>query len=140
MKLNTFIPDKNTSVFSYVWKIALVLLFIALLNFAFGLFGSVATVAKKEFGVETSLKKYEWFMNASSELRAKGFDIDLYQSKIDRLCSKEPINQNCYLYEQESFGLRSSYNSLVAEYNAAGKKFNWSLYNTQELQQTYTTK
>ena len=62
MKINDFTNvNENTSIYSIIWKIFLVLAFIGVLSFGYSMLSSTAKVAKKEFGAEAALKKYEWY-------------------------------------------------------------------------------
>ena len=131
--------DGKTSIYSIIWKIALVFVFIGALSFGFGLIGSTAKVAKKEFGAEAALKKYEWFKDASNEIERKLKDISVYENKIEKLCSNDKSN-NCMIMQEQLFGLISNYNGLVADYNSASSKFNWNLFNTENIPTTYKTK
>ena len=116
---------------------------IGSISYVLGWFGSAATVAKKEFGPQVALKKYEWFINASNQLNKQAIDIELYQAKIDRTCTSHMdrlAREQCMVWEQELIGVKSNYNSVVAEYNSQSEKFNWSLFNTKNLPTNYTTK
>ena len=116
---------------------------IGSISYVLGWFGSAATVAKKEFGPQVALKKYEWFINASNQLNKQSIDIELYQAKIDRTCTSDIdrlAREQCMVWEQELIGVKSNYNSVVAEYNSQSEKFNWSLFNTKNLPTSYTTK
>jgi len=95
-------------------------------------------VAKEEFSPSAMLEKYEWFKNASAELDKKEKDIEVYQANINQMVEdyedvkrkdwdrtdKEQLNQ----WRIELAGIKASYNSLVAEYNAQSSKFNWQKF------------
>ena len=129
----------KTSIYSIIWKITLVFAFTGDLSIGFGLIGSTTKVAKKEFGAEAALKKYEWFKDASNEIERKLKDISVYENKIEKLCSNDKSN-NCMIMQEQLFGLISNYNGLVADYNSASSKFNWNLFNTENIPTTYKTK
>lgn len=109
----------------------------------FGFVCNAGKVATDEFSPEALLKKYEWFKNASSELDKKIADIQVYSSKIASLkkdyesvkradwdkADKETLNQ----WSQELAGIKSSYNSLCAEYNSQMSKINWKFCNVGDL-------
>ncbi len=94
--------------------------------------------AKEEFSPSAMLKKYEWFKNTSAELQKKLSDIEVYQANINIMTEdyagtkrkdwdrtdKEQFNQ----WRIELAGIKASYNSLVAEYNAQSSKFNWERF------------
>lgn len=113
------------------------------IGWALGWFSEAAVVAKEEFGARASLKKYEWFKDASETINEKQQTILVYQGNIssmqedykgtprkdwDRL-DKQQFNQ----WKLELSGLKANYNSIVKEYNAQSSKFNWSMYNTSHL-------
>ena len=140
MKINDFTNvDENTSIYSIIWKIFLVLAFIGVLSFGYSMLSSTAKVANKEFGAEAALKKYEWFKDASNEIERKLKDIQVYENKIEKLCSNDKSN-NCMIMQEQLFGLTSNYNGLVADYNSASSKFNWNLFNTENIPTNYKTK
>jgi len=127
---------------------AIIIFFAALFvlgvaNFTCGAVGNAAAVAKKELYPAALLKKYEWFKNASSELDKKQADIAVYSSKIESMreeykgekrsawdrTDKETMN----IWDQELAGIKASYNSLSAEYNAQMSKINWAFCNVGQL-------
>jgi hypothetical protein len=97
-----------------------------------------AQVAREEFGPRASLKKYEWFKDASSQLEKKRRDIEIYSQRLNGLIDTYPgvprrewdrLDKQTYnQISAELSGVRSSYNKLAAEYNAQSDKFNWSIY------------
>lgn len=131
--------NEKTSIYSIIWKISLVIAFIGVLSFGYSMLSSTAKVAKKEFGAEAALKKYEWFKDASNEIERKLKDIQVYENKIEKLCSNDKSN-NCMIMQEQLFGLISNYNGLVADYNSASSKFNWNLFNTENIPTNYKTK
>lgn len=109
----------------------------------FGLFSEAATVAKQEFGAKASLKKYEWFKDASAQIKKLDSDINVYVVKQDTMCNGDMdrlAREQCMLWSQEVAGIKSAYNDVVAEYNAQSKKFNWSFYNVDNLPVSYKGK
>lgn len=104
--------------------------------------GSVETtsVITKEFGAKASLKKYEWFIDASNQLEAMRADIDIFeeqQSSCGKTYNDRISREQCMLWMRETAGIKSAYNGVVAEYNSASRKFNWALYNTANIRTTY---
>ena len=110
------------------------------LGFVSGWFGEAATVAQEEFGPEAALEKYEWFKNASAQLDKKRADIKVYEANVQDLESdyegtprskwdrvdKQQLSQ----WKMEVSGIKASFNSLAAEYNANSAKFNWKMFDT----------
>jgi len=98
--------------------------------------GEVATVAQKELGATALLKKYEWFKNASAQLDKKRADIKVYENQIARGAGRATdrfTQDRLFQWETELMGVRSSYNSLAAEYNAQMAKINWRFTNIGDL-------
>lgn len=138
MKLNNFEPKESTNVFKYITMFTLVLIFIWVISFFLGAAASVANVAKQELGPQAALKKYEWFKDTSNELNRKLTDINIYEQRTSK-CYKFTPNK-CDIIEEQLFGLKSNYNSLVAEYNSNSKKINWELFDAEDIPTTYRTK
>ncbi len=120
------------------------LAFIALsvLSYAFGWIGSAATVAKQEFGPQASLKKYEWFKDTAQTIKKLRSDITIYEDK-QLICigqTNRVTMEQCMLWSQEVAGIKSSYNDVVAEYNAQSSKFNWSMYNVDSIPVSFKEK
>lgn len=119
---------------------------IALLGLPFGWFTETAQVAREEFGPRAALEKYEWFKDAATQLSKKQADVAVYEQRIKSLEAqyaelprqqwpredREQIN----IWQSEVAGVRASYNTLAAEYNAAASKFNWQRFEG-ELPQEY---
>jgi hypothetical protein len=111
-----------------------------LIGIPFGWFSETAAVAKREFGAKAAIEKYEWFKDASAQLSKKQADIAVYEQRIKALQEtyanlprqqwpredREQMN----VWTSEVAGVRASYNSLAAEYNAAASKFNWQSFNS----------
>ncbi len=119
----------------------------AILLTSCGWFSEANTVAREEFGARGSLKKYEWFKDASETIIEKKQTIEIYQANLkslseeyegtkrkdwDRL-DKQQFNQ----WKLEIVGIKASYNKVVKEYNSQSSKFNWSFYNTSDLPRNY---
>lgn len=110
-------------------------------------FGEAAAVAKEEVGPRAALKKYEWFKDASATIDEKFHTINIYeQNKKDMFVDYESIPRKDWdrldkrQYNQwamEITGIKASYNKVVKEYNAASSKFNWDLFNTDEIPHSY---
>jgi len=104
--------------------------------------GEAIDVAHKEFGAQAALSKYEWFIDTSAILDKMASDIGIYTEK-QKMCETvrdRLAREQCMLWSQEIAGIKSTYNDTVAEYNSASKKFNWELFNTNDLKPIYQTK
>jgi hypothetical protein len=116
--------------------LAVVGLVISLLTGVLGNVREAADVAHEEFGPKALLTKYEWFKDASAQLDKKRADIDVYRRRLEIMdedygdtprkdwdrTDKEQRN----VWLAELAGVKSSFNGLAAEYNAAMAKFNWA--------------
>ena len=110
--------------------------FIGILGKGCSAANEVATVAQKELGASALLKKYEWFKNASAQLDKKRADIHVYEKQITRGAGKATdrfTQDRVFQWETELMGIRASYNSLAAEYNAQMAKINWRFTNLGDL-------
>lgn len=120
---------------------------VGLAGCAIGLFSGVATntatVARKEFYPDALLKKYEWFKDAAAALDKKQADIRVYDKRLAALAddyrgvprSKWPRDdrEQSAIWQSELAGVKASYNSLAADYNAQMAKFNWAFTNVGQL-------
>jgi hypothetical protein len=141
--LNNTLKEGSLSGFKIFATIMLVVFMLSGVGMLMGWFGSVAEVAKKEFGPQAMLTKYEWFINASNELEKMDSDIQIYSGKQAQLCvpGMDRISrEQCMTWGQEVAGIKSAYNGLVSEYNSASQKFNWKSFNTKNIQTSYVRK
>ncbi len=102
-----------------------------------------AQVAKDEFGPEALLKKYMWFKDAAAQLEKKQADVTVYDGRMKAMAEaykdlprhKWPREdrEQYNVWASEVAGVKASYNSLAAEYNAQMAKFNWRFANAGEL-------
>ena len=93
------------------------------------------SIIQRAFSPKISVQKYEWFKDASHEIIRKGKDIELYKDRVEKCYHYTP--QKCSLLEEQFFGLKSNYNALIAEYNSNSDKFNWAIYNSNNLPISY---
>ena len=127
-------------IFGWILVIMIGVTGLGLAGSALGWFTEAAQVAKEEFGPRASLKKYEWFKDASEQIVKLGNDVQLYEDKQKSLCYKgmdRISREQCMLWSQELAGIKSARNGVVAEYNAQSNKFNWSAYNVDHLPVQY---
>lgn len=116
---------------------------ITLIGYGFGWFGEAAKVTQEEFGPKAMLMKYEWFKDVVAQLEKKRADIEVYDGRIktmnetykDLARQKWPREdrEQLNVWSSEVAGVKASYNSLAAEYNAQMTKFNWRFANAGEL-------
>jgi hypothetical protein len=129
-----------------IGKILLIILVVVVGLALFAVVGWLAKgcdVVKQETDPAVVLQKYMWFKDASAQLDKKIADIDVYQARLDSLTSSYssiPRNQwsrtdqeDFNLWSSELAGIKASYNSLAAEYNAQMAKINWRFANIGEL-------
>lgn len=100
-------------------------------------------LANKEFGPSALLKKYETFKDMAAALDAKRADIDVAESKLKSMEKRyEGVaakdwprhdSERISVWEQEVAGLKSSFNRLAADYNAAMAKENYRFCNQGDL-------
>ena len=104
----------------------------------FGWFAEGAAVAREEFGPREALRKYEWFKDAAAQLDKKQADISIYEAQVagyatdygeDRKLWPRDVRTEAGQRQAELLGVRASYNTLAAEYNAQMAKFNYRFAN-----------
>ena len=108
-----------------------------------GMFGETATVVHDQFGPQALLVKYEWFKDASAQLDKKMADIAVYQNRFESLQATyagiprtqwaRDDREQLSIWQSEVSGIKASYNSLAAEYNAQMSKFNYRFTNVGDL-------
>jgi hypothetical protein len=139
--------NKGTSVLSVLGGFVLFFLACGSL-FALGLFFRGCNVANrladdaadttvKQFAPSAMLRKYEWFKDTAAALDAKKADIDVYTARLtateqtfgaDAASWRRDVRENVAQERAEIAGIKASFNSLAAEYNAQFAKFNWSIF------------
>ena len=113
------------------------------LAYVFGWFTEGAQVVQEQFGATASLKKYEMFKDWSAQLDAKAASLKSYENRLKELeksydgrrraeWTREDREQY-NLWQQYITGIRASYNTLAAEYNAAMAKRNYAYANVGRL-------
>lgn len=119
--------------------------FFGIIGYGLGWFREAGQVAQEQFGPRASLKKYEEFKDWSAQLDAKAASLKSYQNRLKDL-EKSYANKSHNEWTREDreqynlwqlyiVGIRSSYNTLAAEYNSAMAKFNYSYANVGQLPQ-----
>ena len=99
--------------------------------------------AFEEFKPSALLKKYEYYKDVSAALDKKVADIEIYNSRIQYMKDQykgvkrkdwaKDDREELSIIQSEQTGIKSSYNTLAAEYNAAMVKFNYALCNVGQL-------
>lgn len=108
-----------------------------------GWFGQAAQVASEQFGPRELLRKYEWFKDAAAQLDSLNANVRVYEQRRKALTDtyKETPRaqwprddrQEWNLIESEVAGVKASYNTLAADYNAQMAKFNYRFANAGQL-------
>ncbi len=99
----------------------------------------------EEFKPEELLRKYEWFKDASSQCDQKLSTLKSYESRFNVMkqsYGSDSLNRRNWersdleqwnIWQSEFLGVKSSYNDLSAQYNAAMVKFNYGFCNAGQL-------
>lgn len=127
------------------WGVVIILLLIVL-----SLVGRACTwtsgaldTAQQEVSAKELLRKYQWFKDASAQLDKKISDVKVYDKRVKIIEGKKnPIRadqEQLYIWMSEVAGIKASYNSLAAEYNAQMSKINWAFTNVGQLPAGATT-
>jgi hypothetical protein len=108
---------------------------LGIVGHVLGWFGEAATVVREEFGPREALRKYEWFKDAAAQLEKKQADMKVYDGRLKSLGDAYPgksrgewareDREQWSIWQSEAAGVRASFNTLAAEYNAQMAKFNW---------------
>lgn len=128
-----------SSAFGAGFKAILVLMVAAtllgILGKGCGWFSEAAQVAREEFGPRELLRKYEWFKDAAAQLDKKRADMKVYDARLGALAEAykgksrgewpRDDREQSSIWMSEAAGIRASYNTLAADYNAQMAKFNW---------------
>ncbi len=116
---------------------------MSIVGYGLGWFGEAAQVAQQEFGASAMLKKYEAFKDEAAQLEKKQADVKVYETRtiemnktyanLPRQKWPREDREQYNTWQSEVAGVKASYNSLAAEYNAQMAKFNWAFANVGEL-------
>ena len=126
-----------------VFGIVVLAALIGGIGLVFGWFGEAAKVAQEEFGPRAMLEKYGWFKDAAAQLEKKQADVAVYAGRMKAMDDtyKNLPRQKWPREDREQYnvwvsevaGVKASFNSLAAEYNAQMAKFNWRFANVGDL-------
>ena len=131
------IKDGTWTVRKLLFAFIPLIVLIGAFSYGCSWFGEAASVAREEFGPRAALKKYEWFVDQAKAIDAKVQDLANYKRITDGIRADHDKEreagrsiprderQALRLREETQFGLIAVYNEMVAEYNAASRKFNW---------------
>lgn len=99
--------------------------------------------AYEEFKPSELLRKYEWFKNTLASLDRKKADVKIMEARIKSMEETygdtkrkdwpRDDRESYNLKQSELVGIKMSYNSLAAEYNAQMAKLNWRFTNAGDL-------
>ena len=116
---------------------------LSAVGYVLGWFGEAAQVAQQEFGPAAMLEKYESFKDMSAQLDKKRADITVYEqrittmseayAKLERQKWPRDDREQYNVWSSEVAGVKASYNTLAADYNAQMAKFNYAFANVGEL-------
>lgn len=116
---------------------------ISVIGYGLGWFSEAAKVTQEQFGPSAALKKYEWFKDAAAQLEKKQADILIYENRqkamdstykgLSRQKWPREDREQYNVWASEVAGVKASYNSLAADYNAQMAKFNWRFANRGDL-------
>ncbi len=131
-----------------IFLLILVSLSVSAIGYFVGWFAEAGEVTQEEFGPRASLEKYEWFKDCAATIEEKQSTIRLYESNVTSMAEMygdTPIQEWDHLdkmqynqWKTEISGIKASYNKVVKEYNSQSSKFNWELYNTEDLPTEFT--
>lgn len=112
----------------------------SLLLFSCRYSNDASDTAFDEFKASTLLKKYEYFKDLSSAIDKKRADIEMYQSEISTMDSKDK-DDKFYIQQRKSelLGIIAMHNQLCSDYNSAMSKINYAFTNVGSLPQGATT-
>jgi hypothetical protein len=127
--------------------LGLVILIIAILGIEvanwLGWFANrAAEVVQQQVDPGELLRKYELFKDESAQLDAKLADIKIKQHQIDDmkgLPMDRTNREQLMIWQQEIGGMKYSFNSLAADYNAQMVKINYRFCNVGDLPQGAST-
>jgi hypothetical protein len=108
-----------------------------------GWFSEAAQVAQEQFGPRAALEKYNYLKRTAASLAEKQNNIAMLQARLDtfkkdygdRSKADWPRDERTAYNQAEAelTGVKLSYNTLAAEYNAMMASFNWSFAKAGQL-------
>jgi hypothetical protein len=108
----------------------------------------VVDVATQQLDPAELQRRYEWFKDAAAALDAKRATIQVYSKRFKALeddyqgkprsAWARDDREQWSIWQSECSGVRASYNTLAADYNAQMAKWNWRFTNVGGLPQGAT--
>jgi|SRR5439155_12712764 len=93
-------------------------------------------------------RRYEWFKDAAAQLDQKRATVSVYAKRFEQLEASyagkprsawaRDDREQWAIWQSEVAGVRASYNTLAADYNAQMAKWNWRFTNRGMLPQGAT--
>lgn len=103
--------------------------------------GRTVDVVKQQIDPQELLRKYELFKDESAQLDAKLASIHSKERQVKAITSMTMDRTNreqLMIWQQELEGMKYSFNSLAADYNAQMAKINYAFCNVGQLPQGTT--
>jgi hypothetical protein len=111
-------------------------LFVRILLFPIWFASRTVDVVQQQIDPAELLRKYELFKDESAQLDAKFASIKIKQHQIDAM-KNAPMDrtnrEQLMIWQQELGGMKYSFNSLAADYNAQMSKINYRFCNRGDL-------
>jgi len=122
------------------WTLIVVIIVVGVVGYGLGWFGEAADVAKKEFGPQAALDKYEWFKEQWQMIQKSDRDVEIFRQRLAAVDTQyaaygEPAqfspdirmmyNKAKQQANDDLVAIISTRNALVRDYMAASSKFNW---------------
>jgi hypothetical protein len=129
-----------------IWIVLIIAILVVSAGIPLGWFKETARVAKEQYGPRASLEKYEWFVDQAQRIKKMDADVSIFEKRITSIDQSyaaygekvkwPPDVRIQYQSELQKaaddvVAMKSQRNTLVQEYNAQSKKFNWSPYKTR---------
>jgi hypothetical protein len=121
----------------------LVVFGLSVVGYGLGWFSEAAKVTQEQFGARALLQKYESFKDMSAQLDKKLADITVYEGRmksmdetykdVPRIKWPREDREQYNVWSSETAGVKASFNSLAADYNAQMSKFNYAFANVGDL-------
>ena len=126
-------------IFKIILPAMIAVVLLGIVGNALGWFGEAAQVAREQFSPREMLRKYEQFKDMKAQLDKKKADIAVFEGRVKaqdeaytgvaRKDWPRDEREQRSVWESEVAGVKASFNSLAADYNANMAKFNWRFAN-----------
>lgn len=120
-------------------------IFIIVLSASLGWCNDAVETTTTQFKPSVMLERYSWFKNASAQLDANVATLEAYRTRFKDLkesYGKDSATRTAWaredreqfnIWQSEFLGLKASYNTLAAEYNAQMAKWNYKFTNRGDM-------